>query len=145
MKIELAGFEEFKAQLRNLPQHLAEEAGGIVMHHAEATAAKVYAEYHEVTGNLKKGVKIDQVSVRGAGAMARVRSTSRHAWLYEHGSAARHYVTAAGREHRTGKMWSRSAPAHTLARTAIRERRAMVEELIAMLQREGLTVTGHGG
>lgn len=133
-KLMLSGFEELKAALRQLPQHLAAEAGGIVTAHAESAATRVRAAYaeHRHTGNLERGVKVDRVVVENAGAAARVRSTARHAFIFENGTQARH----------TGLGWNRGAmpPGHVFVPIAIRERAAMVDELIAMVEREGLTV-----
>lgn len=139
-RLVLTGFEELKQQLRNLPTHLAEEAAGIVVAHAQTAAGNIRAAYPEgPTGNLKRGVKVDQVEVGGrtnAGARARVRSTARHAFIYENGTQARH----------TDEGWNRGAmpPGNVFIPAVVRERRAMVNDLIAMVQREGLTVTGNG-
>lgn len=136
-KFQLGGFEELKAQLRALPTHLASEAEGIVVGHANAAAGQLRSEYPEgPTGNLKRGVKADRVTQSGAGARARVRSTARHAHLYEYGTQARH----------TSEGWNRGAmpPRPTFVPVVVRERRAMVDDLIHMVEREGLTVTGRG-
>ena len=98
-KLRLGGFAELAEQLRNLPADLAQEAGGIVTHHAENAAAQVSAEYHrhDRTGNLSSHVRVDRVTVSGAGASARVRSTARHAIMFENGTQVRHTGSGANR------------------------------------------------
>lgn len=140
-QIKFAGFEEFKAQLRNLPHHLAEEAAKIVNDRAERAYTQIYFSYPEgPTGNLRRGLKFEQVSnSSGTGVIARVRSRAKHAYMVEHGTQTRH----------TNKGWNRGVmppapPGHYVIPVAVRERRAMIEDLIAMLRREGLTVAGRG-
>lgn len=135
VRVKLDGFAELREQLRNLPTHLAEEAGGIVTRHAHAAEAHIQAAYPTgPSGNLKRGVKVDQVQVSGAAAHVRLRSTARHAHLFEFGTQARH--TSLG--YNRGPM----PAAHVFIPTVVRERRQMTEDLIAMLKREGLTVQG---
>lgn len=135
-KLMLNGFEEFKQQLRNLPAHLAVQAGPIVVHRAEAAADQIRVNYPERTGKLRQGVKVDRVAIEGAGAVARVRSTAKIAFIVENGTQLRH----------TKEGWNRGAmpPGHYFVPVVVRERRRMFEELIALLQSEGLTVTGRG-
>lgn len=137
-RIVLNGMEEFKRALRNLPQHLAEEAGSIVARHAEAAASNVVNEYHrhDKTGNLSSHVKVDRAETSGAGARARVRSTARHAFMFENGTQIRHTGSGANR----GAM----PPFHVFVPIAVRERRAMVNDLIGLVEREGFKVTGRG-
>ena len=134
--LTIAGLQELRLQLRNLPKHLAQEAQGIVTSHAEAAADKIRNAYPIVTGNLKKGVKVDRVTKSEAGAAARVRSTSRHSHLFEYGTQARHTKIGANR----GAMPAKP----TFIPIVTRERREMVEDLIGLVQSEGLTVTGRG-
>ena len=135
-KLVLAGFEEMKAQFRALTPELAEQAGPIVLAHAQAAAAAIVEAYPPgELGDLKNGVKVDQVQVSGVGAVARVRSTSKLAYIFENGTQARHTETGANR----GAM----PPGHVFVPIVVRERRAMNEDLIGLVQSEGLTVTGH--
>ncbi len=134
------GFEEFKAQLRNLPSELAGEASGIVIGAAEVAAAAIEQKYraNAHTGDLADGVLVEVVEAGPFGVAARVRSVGNLAWLYEMGSEARHYVTVRGNTHLTGRM-----PAgNYFIPECIRRRRAMNEALKAMMERHGLTVTG---
>jgi len=135
--LTIAGLAELRAQLRNLPAHLAAEAGPIVTRHATRAKDAIVEGYPTgPTGNLKRGVKLDVIGVSGAGAVARVRSTAKHAVIFENGSQVRHTKTGANR----GSM----PPGRVFVPIVIRERKAMHEELVELVQREGLTVTGRG-
>ncbi len=131
-KLTLGGFNELREALRNLPEHLAHEAGAIVTQHAEAAAAQIRNAYPARTGNLKRGVKVDRATVQGAGASARVRSTAKHSFIFEHGTQARHNAIGANR----GAM----PPGNVFVPVVVRERRAMIDDLVALVEREGLTV-----
>jgi len=137
-QIVLEGFEDFKAMLAQLPDTLAEEAEAIVEHYAEITASSIRQAYPiGDTGKLRRGVKI-QVLKRRFVAGRTVRSTSPAAHLWEFGTQNR--VTRQG--WRRGRM-----PAHKpegLVAIAVRNRRAMVEALIAMLQKQPFEVTTRG-
>ena len=142
------GLDEFKAALRQLPQHLADEARSIVTDRALTAGVDIEGVYrqHDVTGNLSSHVKVESaVNTGNFGVNAKVKSTARHAWWFDNGTQARHYTTKACHDHRTGKMWGRSAPTHAFVRTMIRQRRLMQEDLIGLVQREGFTVSGNAG
>ena len=47
-------------------------------------------------GNLRRGVKVVVKEIGPYGVAAQVRSTAPHAWLFEHGTQARHYITKHG-------------------------------------------------
>lgn len=131
--LTLNGVEELKAALRNLPAHLAQEAGGIVTGRAESAAAKIRSRYGRKTGDLIRGVKVERVVVSGAGAIARVKSTGRLAYIYENG-------TQVTRRWSNGKSTGIMPASHTVAQVAVEERRGMVEDLIGLVEREGFTV-----
>lgn len=134
-RIVFGGMDEFKAALRNLPAHLTQEATGIVNGHADAAAAKIIEAYPTgPTGDLKAGVRVEHLSASAGGVIARVRNSAFLAYIYENGSQARHTAIGANR----GAM----PPGNVFIPIAIRERRAMVDDLIAMVRREGLVVTG---
>jgi hypothetical protein len=149
VELRLQGIEEFREALRNLPAELAGEAGHLALAAANSAAVSIRAAYgqHRVTGNLQEHVIVEPpVTIGGTVAGARVRSTARHAYLFEYGTQARHYVTKKkGVVHRTGKMWGKTPPVHIFIPTAIRVRRRMTEDLIDLLRRHGLLVTGDGG
>jgi len=141
----LQGVLELKAALRNLPVDLRDDAQAVVVAHGQAAAnairdayptgpARFFKKlnYRYPGGNLKKGVKVDGVDNSQFGTRVIVRSTAKHAYLFEHGSALRRTATGALR----GSM-----PAgKVLVPIVIRERRAMLDDLVALVERAGLTV-----
>lgn len=133
-RIVLTGFTELKAALRALPQELAGEAAGIVNAAATGMVGDLQNAYPEVSGNLRRGIKVEHVSGSALGVIARVKNTARHSHLYEFGSQVRRTSSGANR----GAMPSRP----TFIPIAIRRRRAMYEALIALVRRAGLTVNG---
>lgn len=132
----LTGVTELREQLRNLPAKLAAEAGWIVREAGGSAGAAIIDAYPVgPTGNLRKGVTVK--THRGpAGTAVIVRSIAPHAWLFENGSQARHTDLGVNR----GAM----PPGHVVIPIAIRVRRKMVADLIALVERQGLTVTGNG-
>lgn len=138
-RLEL-NLDAFREELRRLPAELADEAGAIVLDAANSGAATIRGVYeqHRVTGNLAKGVKVLTESVGPFGAGAVVKSTAPHAWLFDNGSAARHWVTGKS----TGRMWGRTPPTHAFVRTMIAARRRMYERLADLIRSKGFTVTG---
>jgi len=138
------GMDELREQLRNLPAELTTEASRIVEATANAAAVEVRTEYgkHNITGDLQSGVIVTHVDQGKYAAGAILKSSSPLAWLFDNGSQARHYFSQSGAKHSTGKMWGQIPPTHIFARTAGRARRLMMEKFIAMLERNGLRVTG---
>lgn len=135
--MKLSGFEELRASLRALPADLTAEAGHIVEGAANGAASDIKSEYgnHVRSGNLRDGVRVTH-SASGLTAKSVVKSVSPHAWLFENGSQARHTSIGANR----GAM----PPFHVLIPAAIRARRVMVTQLIALVELAGLTVTNRG-
>lgn len=129
------GLEELKAALRQLPEELTGEGSHIVEGAANGAAVDVRSGYagHRRSGNLQDGVTVEH-GVSGFGTSAVVKSNARHAWLFENGSQARHTAIGANR----GSM----PPAHVFVPAVMRKRRAMYDELKAMLTRHGLLVSG---
>lgn len=138
------GLEELKAELLAMPTDLAGDATDIVMDTASDAKAQVAAVYaqHRVTGTLSNRLKMNVLSIGPYGAAAEVRSTAPHAWLFDNGSQARHYITVRGKKHSTGKMWGKTPPTHVFARTMAVARRRMYQRLRDMLERRGFLVTG---
>ena len=134
-RIVFDGLDELRAQLRNLPAHLTDEANEIVSQTMEDAQREIVARYPSgPSGNLKRLVSI----VRTAGgkfvAGGVLRNRAPHAYLYEHGTQTRQ--TALG--YNRGKM----PPKPTFIPIVIRKRREMYTKLKAMLGGEGFTVTG---
>ena len=146
-KFTFQGLDELRAKLRALPPELTGEASKIVEGEANGAAATVKAVYgqHAVTGNLRDKLVVNHTAPTGFTAKSVVRSNSPLAWLFDNGSQARHYITASGKTHATGKMWGKTPPTHIFARTMSRARRSMHEKLAAMLERHGAVVTRDAG
>jgi hypothetical protein len=133
------GLRELRAQLRELPAHLTNEASGIVNATVQAAYTEIYNAYPEgETGNLRAGLTIGsgtmKASSRALGANAVLYNNAKHAWIYDNGTGPRRSSTRT----RLGSM----RPMHTFVRAAIKHRRAMYGRLAFMLEREGLIVRG---
>jgi hypothetical protein len=134
-----SGLEELKAQLRNLPAELAAEASGIVTGRAERARQDIETSYPDVSGNLRKGLRLGSgTNVGRFGASTILKNTAKLAWLYDNGSQLRHWDSGK----KTGAMWGKTTPPHTFVKIVIRQRRAMRQDLKALLERHGLVVTG---
>lgn len=142
--LEIRGIAELKQALANLPVELKGESTQIVLDAAYAAADDIRNQYPVGPGNakgytggtLRKGVKVVVKEIGALAVAAQVRSTAFHAWLNEHGSVARHYVSKYGVRHATGAM----PPRPVFIPTMIRHRRAMYAKLAALIQSKGLTV-----
>lgn len=127
----IEGIGDLYTALRTLPAALAEEAGALVEQHAAAAASEIIAAYPEVTGNLKEHVKHTTTTSRD-GAFGKVVSSAKHAFIYETGTASR----------QTDLGYDRGAMpgAKVFIPTMMRHRRALEQELAALLRRAGLEV-----
>jgi hypothetical protein len=141
-KFVFNGLEELKAQLRALPEELTVEASHIVEGEANAAAVAIKAVYgqHRVTGHLQDGVYVSHFDKGRFGAGAVVHSSGRHAWWFDNGTQARHWVRGSAKS--TGTMWGKTPPTHVFVKTMIAHRRAMYTQLADLLERHGLRVTG---
>jgi hypothetical protein len=127
------GFDELREALRNLPEHLAAEGGAIVNAATDAFMTEVEAAYPEHTGNLKRGLRKLQKSSGRYGVIYQVKNVAKHAWIFENGSQTR--------RSRSGNP-SPMPPGNIFVPRAVRHRTRMERNLAAMLEREGLLVTG---
>jgi hypothetical protein len=85
------GLDEYMAELRAFPLALTAEGNGIAKDTADAAASEVRAAYPKRTGNLRKGVRVRKKYRRETlRASYEVRNTAPHAYIYEHGTRARH-------------------------------------------------------
>ena len=144
-RMSLDGVMELKAALRNLPVDLRDDAQAIVVAHGQAAADKIRDAYptgparyfkklsfRYPGGALKKGVKVDGVDNSQFGTRVVVRSTAKHAWLFENGSELRKTAAGVPRGHMpAGKV---------MVPIVIRERRAMLDDLVALVERAGMKV-----
>lgn len=137
-RVQWTGLRELREQLRQLPQHLTNEASGIVQAAVQSAYTDIYNAYPAVTGNLRAGLTIGgggmRASSRALGANALLYNSAKHAWLFDNGTAERRSNTRT----RLGSM----KPTHVFVRAAMKHRRAMYARLVHMLEREGLRVTG---
>lgn len=134
------GLDEYKALLRQLPEACNVEAGHAVeeaVNRAYTTVSEVYGA-HRFTGNLQKGLKIATLNKGAYGTGRILRSTAPHAWLFDNGSQARHWLSGKS----TGRMWGKTPPTHVFVQTVIRERRRLYDRVKDMLRRKGAVVTG---
>jgi len=135
--LTITGLEELRAALRTLPTELAGEAQHVVVGAANGAAADIRGAYPVRTGNLRDHVTVRDLPSGPTGAAAKVVSSARHAALFEVGTQARHTSIGANR----GTM----PPGHVFVPRVIRARRLMVQQLVDLVRRAGLTVTGYGG
>ena len=133
-RLAFDGLAELRAALRNLPAELTGEASRIVEATTNAVAVEVRSEYgkHVVTGNLQAGVVVAHVDRGKFVATGIVKSTAKHAAIFEIGTQARHTDLGANR----GAM----PPGNIFVPIAIRRRRAMEQALKNMIERHGLQV-----
>lgn len=135
--LKFQGIDELRAALRQLPAELAGEAGHILEAEGNAAGVAIRSGYsaHRVTGNLR-----DHVSVvhehSAVAAKTVVKSTARHAHLFEFGTQTRQTRNGANR----GAM----PPGHVFVPAMVRARRRMFEQLADLLRRAGLQVRGGG-
>lgn len=135
-QIQYAGLDDLRTALQHLPEDLASQAGQIVSDAAFSTAGAVEANYPQGrSGNLKRGVKSSVSSSRLA-ASATVTSAAPHAMIFERGTKLRRTKDGANR----GAMPAAPDVARFIPR-AIRARRQMTDNLIALLEENGLLVT----
>lgn len=135
-RVRLEGLAEFRAALRALPDDLKHEAEGIVVQHATQAEQDTQAGYPTgPTGNLKRGMRVD-VERSAFGVSARVRSTARHATIFEKGTNRRQTADGADR----GRM-PPAAREEAFIPKVILQRRRMVEALIGLVQRAGFVVS----
>jgi hypothetical protein len=126
------GFDELRQQLRELPEHLAGEAGTIVNEATDSFMTTTAAAYPKRSGNLSRGLRKLQKSSGRFGVVYQVKNVAPHAWIFENGTQVRHTAIGANR----GAM----PPGHIFVPNAIRTRAQMYQRLAAMLEREGLIV-----
>lgn len=134
-RLKLEGLEEFRRGLRNLPEDLANEAGDIVLAHAEEAKREIQSGYPEgPTGNLRARVGVERNKSKfTSGAIVKARAP--HASIFEFGTRARTTKSGANR----GVM-PKAQPTEAFIPKAIRARRRMTQALIGLLERAGFQV-----
>lgn len=132
------GLDELKKELQSLPADLAAEASGIVTAAAQGAKDDIVNAYPNRTGDLRNHVTIGSgVNVGRFGASVVVKNTSKLAYIFENGTQARHTALGANR----GSM----PPGHVFIPRIISRRKAMYEQLKALLVSHGLAVSGDAG
>ena len=133
-----SGLDEYVAELRRLPTDSHTEAARIVEGGVNGAFVQIAAVYgaHQVTGDLRRKLTIAPLKVRRqltTGLL--LRNTSKIAWVFDHGSQARHYTTVNGATHLTGAMPARP----TFNRIVGQTKRRIGRQLRDMLRRRGAT------
>ena len=128
-RLRFIGIEEFYADLRALPPRLQAEGTRLRQSESNAAAVEIRTEYgkHRRSGRLQ-----DRVTVQHSGMRSTVKSSAPHAHIFENGTQARHTELGAAR----GAM----PPGHVFVPIVVRRKRALYEQLIALVKREGLLV-----
>jgi hypothetical protein len=136
MSVSFTGLDELKAALRKLPETLATEGGAIVKDAADTAYDQIRTAYgtHYHTGNLVQHLKLEALRPGSYGTLITVRSTARHALLFEVGTQLRYT--------RKGVARGRMPPANIFVPLARRNRREMYRRLMALMERQGLEVSG---
>ena len=125
------GLSALLEDLRRMPTALESAASELVHTAADTMHAEVVNEYPEVTGNLESHVTVVRVNAY----RAEVRSTAKHALLYERGSVER--------MHASGKSVGAMPKANVFIPAAIKARRHMERQIIKAV--ESYTVRGMSG
>jgi len=135
-KFVFTGLDELKAALRSLPADLVGESAHIIEAAANGAGVTIRGNYgsHRRTGNLQDHVVVEKKAAGRFGVNYVVKSTARHATLFEHGTQARHWSS--------GKSTGVMPPFHAFVPVVIRKRREMYEQLRGVLTRAGLQVSG---
>ncbi len=135
-RFRIDGLDDLRAALRDLPDRLAGEAGHLVEANGNAAAVEIRTAYlaHRRSGNLADHVTAERQSTGRGAALVVIRSAARHAAIFEYGTQARHTDLGANR----GSM----PAAHAFVPVVQRRRRALMQSLIGLLEREGLAVRG---
>jgi hypothetical protein len=132
-KLEFKGLTELQRALRECPEDLTQQAATIVETRAERAVADTRTSYPTgPTGNLERGVRKSRRDGKRFSAGFVVRTSAPHASVYEQGSKVRRTSRGFNR----GKM----PAANIFIPIAIRQRRAMTNELIELVRRAGFQV-----
>jgi len=136
----IVGLEELKRGLRQLPDELKDDAGALVRSHALNAAGGIRASYPRRVGKLQDGVVAEATHpLSPYGVRWVVKNKAPHAWLYEYGTQARHYITAEGKRHNTGLMPA-APPGRAFVPQMITMRGRLMDDLGWLLIRNGLAV-----
>jgi hypothetical protein len=148
VRFEIDGLADVKAALERLPAELTDEAAAAIWAEADAAAEEIRAASPVRTTGLHPGIgrkspwfapgrlrgSVTVARSRGTFSVAaKVKNSDPIAWLYEHGSNARHWDG--------GKFVGAMPPHPVFGRAMSRGRRAMWTALRGILERHGLLVS----
>lgn len=137
-RVKFVGLDELRAALQRLPDELKADALALVINTAEEAASTIRSSYEasRVSGNLARGVKTSNIPAGRFGAAVAVRSTARHAFIFENGTQTRKTQLGANR----GAM----PPGRVFIPIMIRHRRMLNELLVDLVERAGFKVRTDG-
>jgi len=131
--LTISGLTELREALKKLPPELVRDAAVLVDAEANEAARQITAGYPTgPTGNLKAHVVVE-IATDAVSARARVKSTAKHAHIFEYGTAARRWAN--------GKSTGRMPVGGVFVPIVIARRRVLVAALIELVERAGLKVT----
>ena len=133
VKVTWAGFDELETQLRQMPTDLTGEAAHLIEGAWNGAAADIKAGYPSRASGLRDKVTVEHRH-DAFGAKSIIRNTSPRALWFEEGTQVRHTALGANR--------GAEKPGHVFYPAARRARRKGMQDLKALLERKGLTVTG---
>lgn len=134
-RVQFKGLDELRASLRRLPQEMRDEAFVLIIRTGDAASEEIRAAYEaaKVSGNLARGVRVEPLPSTGRfGAAVRVKSTAKHAFLYENGTQTRKTNLGANR--------GAAPPGRVFVPIMQRRRRQMHELLVDIVRRAGFEV-----
>ena len=136
VRLILRGVDELKTALRSLPQELTGEGGALVRDAATMAYRDVDTVFsaHEVTGTLERRLELVEVAGGRFGSILKVVDRAKHAWMFEHGTVARHW--------RNGKLTGTMPAENIFVKSMIRRRESMWDRLRRLVEDHGLTVSG---
>lgn len=131
-RLRLVGLDSLREALKRLPRELGGEGKRYVKEHAETARRAIVYPVH--SGNLARGLRVRTETDTPLVTVADVENTAPHAWIFEHGTQARHNAIHGG----GGRM----PPGHVFEPPVEAEQRALKADLVALVERNGLKVRG---
>jgi len=134
---------DFKFSLGELPASLRGEAGHVLEGEANAAGVSLRRLYgaHVHSGTMQSRVTVTDRST-DTKASYRIRSGSPAAWWFDYGTHERYWTKHPSHKY-TGRMWTRTAkPSERFVSIIEDARRAAWRQVIDLLRRNGLLVTG---
>jgi hypothetical protein len=128
------GLAELKEGLRRLPDELKGDASNRALGAANGAAVEIRRGYEQTAESLAQAVVVERDAPGPFAAGAKVVTRHKLAWLFENGTQVRHTAFGANR----GAM----RPQHVFVPPIMRARIRFYQELMDLLRRKGLLVTG---